>query len=470
MTRTLSSVVLLWSLALSAVAAPPPRPALPDFATLVEANGPAVVNISTTQTVKQGAMPPGMPELPEGSPFNDFFRRYFGEGGAMPEQFDSKSLGSGFITSQDGYILTAAHVVENAKEIFVKLTDRREYVAKVVGADRRSDVALLKIEATGLPKVNIGDPTKLKVGEWVLAIGSPFGFENSATSGIVSAKGRSLPSESYVPFIQTDVAINPGNSGGPLFNLNGEVVGINSQIYSRTGGFMGLSFAVPIDMAMQIGKQLRAEGKVKRGWIGVTIQDITRELAQSFGMQKPHGALISDILPSGPAAKSELKVGDVVVEYDGQPIDLSSDLPPRVGLTAPGTRVRLAVVRGGKTQQVWVTIGELPEEKSMAQQQDDAPAKSQNKSVAGLGVNDLTPVQKKQLGINYGVIVNELRNGPAARAGLRPGDVILEIGGKTVKNVAVFEQLVKHAPKNRPLPLLVKRGAGSLFLALPLGE
>lgn len=468
MTRTLSSVVLLWSLALSAAAAPV-RPALPDFATLVETNGPAVVNISTTQTVKQSAMPPGMPGLPEGSPFNDFFRRYFGEGGAMPEQFDSKSLGSGFITSEDGYILTAAHVVENATEIYVKLTDRREYVAKVVGADRRSDVALLKIDATGLPKVAIGNPNKLKVGEWVLAIGSPFGFENSATSGIVSAKGRSLPSESYVPFIQTDVAINPGNSGGPLFNLNGEVVGINSQIYSRTGGFMGLSFAVPIDMAMQIGKQLRADGKVKRGWIGVTIQDITRELAQSFGMQKPHGALISDILPSGPAAKSDLKVGDVVVEYDGEPIDLSSDLPPRVGLTAPGTRVRLGVVRGGKTQQVWVTIGELPEEKSMARQQDDAPAQSQSRFVAGLGANDLTPAQKKQLGINYGVIVNELRNGPAARAGLRPGDVILEIDGKAVKNVAVFEQLVKHAPKNRPLPLLVRRGAGSLFLALPLG-
>ena len=462
-----SSFVVVWLLFANAAAAAPAT-VLPDFANLVESNGPAVVNISTTQTVKQAPLPQGMPDVPEGSPFHDFFRRYFGEGG-IPEQFDSKSLGSGFIISADGYILTAAHVVENAKEIIVKLTDRREFVAKVVGADRRSDVALLKIDAVNLPKLNVGDPSKLKVGEWVLAIGSPFGFENSATSGIVSAKGRSLPSESYVPFIQTDVAINPGNSGGPLFNLNGEVVGINSQIYSRTGGFMGLSFAVPIDMAMQISKQLKANGKVKRGWIGVTIQDVTRELAASFGMAKPHGALISDILPNGPAAKSELKVGDIVVEYDGNAIDLSSDLPPRVGLTGPGSRVKLGVMRGGKPQQVWITIGELPEENTLAQRGDTSPRAQSNKSVLGLGINDLTAQQRKQLGVSHGVVVSELASGPALRAGLRPGDVILEIDGKPVKNVAVFEQLVKQAPKSRPVPLLVKRGAGSLFLALPLG-
>ena len=463
----LSYTFFLWILAASVTAAPRAPAGLPDFASLVESNGPAVVNISTTQATKQSAMtPPNMPELPEGSPFNDFFRRYFGEGGPLPEPFDSKSLGSGFIISNDGYVLTAAHVVENAKEIVVKLTDRREFVAKVVGTDRRSDVALLKIDAVGLPKVNIGDPSKLKVGEWVLAIGSPFGFENSATSGIVSAKGRSLPSESYVPFIQTDVAINPGNSGGPLFNLSGEVVGINSQIYSRTGGFMGLSFAVPIDMAVQVSKQLKAEGKVKRGWIGVTIQDITRELAQSFGMPKPHGALISDILPDGPAAKSELKVGDVVVEYGGQPIDLSSDLPPRVGITAPGSRVKLGIIRAGKPQNVWITIGELPEENRLAQQGETPRA--QNKSVLGLGLNDLTPAQRKQFGVQQGVVVSELTSGPATRAGLRPGDIIVEFDGKPVKNVAAFEQIVKQAPKGRPIPLLVKRGAGSLFLALPV--
>ncbi|HWR86981.1 MAG TPA: trypsin-like peptidase domain-containing protein, partial [Acidiferrobacterales bacterium] len=302
----------LWALVLAIpVPAAPLVRALPDFTPLVESSAPAVVNISTTQMVKRPAGPGAeMPEAPEGNaPFNDFLRRYFGEDELPPEFFDNKSLGSGFLVSPDGYILTCAHVVENATEILVRLTDRREFTAKVIGADRRSDVALLKIDATGLPQVRIGNPEKVRVGEWVLAIGSPFGFESSATAGIVSAKGRSLPRENYVPFIQTDVAINPGNSGGPLFNLQGEVIGINSQIYSRTGGFMGLSFAVPIDIAMQVAKQLKASGRVRRGWIGVTIQDVTRELAESFGMKRPTGALIADVLPEGPAAKSDLRVG-----------------------------------------------------------------------------------------------------------------------------------------------------------------
>ena len=461
------SLLFLWLFAQLAYAAPARTANLPDFSALVDANGRAVVNISTTQTIKQSALPPGMQDIPENSPFHDFFRRYFGEG--MPEQFDSKSLGSGFLISGDGYILTSAHVVENAKEIVVKLKDRREFSAKVVGLDKRSDVALLKIEANSLPKVAIGDPNKLKVGEWVLAIGSPFGFENSATSGIVSAKGRSLPTESYVPFIQTDVAINPGNSGGPLFNLNGEVVGINSQIYSRTGGFMGLSFSVPIDMAMSIAQQLKTDGKVRRGWIGVTIQDVTRELASSFGMNTPHGALVSDILPSGPAAKSDLKVGDIVVEFEGQPIDLSSDLPPRVGLSPPGARVKLGVVRGGKTQNVWVTIGELPDEQELARS-PEPQRKAPNKSLLGLAVADLTPQQRKQAGVEQGVLVGEIGPGPALRAGIRPGDIIVELDGKPVKNVQSFTQLVKGMPKSRPVPLLIRRGQGSLFLALQLGE
>lgn len=458
--------LMLWLYVAAAAAAV--RGNLPDFSGLVETNGQAVVNISTTQTVKQTPVP-GMeiPDLPEGSPFSDFFRRYFGEG--VPEQFDTKSLGSGFLISGDGYLLTSAHVVENAKEIIVKLTDRREFKAKVIGADRRSDVALVKIDATGLPKVNIGDPSKLKVGEWVLAIGSPFGFENSATSGIVSAKGRSLPTENYVPFIQTDVAINPGNSGGPLFNMDGEVVGINSQIYSRTGGFMGLSFAVPIDIAMQVAKQLRSEGRVRRGWLGVTIQDVTRELAESFGMKKPYGALVSDILPNSPASKSELKVGDIVVEYEGERINTSSDLPPRVGLTAAGTKVKLGIVRQGKPNIAYVTIGELPED-TLAKRLGGNRTKPENKSVLGLAVSDLTAQQKKQLGVQQGVVVNEVTGGPALQAGLRAGDVILTIDGKDVKNVAGFEQVLRGAPKDRPVPLLVRRGAGSMFLALQLAQ
>lgn len=457
---------ILWLYVIAAQAAI--RGNLPDFAALVEANGQAVVNISTTQTVKQAPVPGlEIPDLPEGSPFSDFFRRYFGEG--APEQFDTKSLGSGFLISADGYILTSAHVVENAKEVIVKLTDRREYKAKVVGTDRRSDVALLKIDATGLPKVNVGDPSKLKVGEWVLAIGSPFGFESSATSGIVSAKGRSLPTENYVPFIQTDVAINPGNSGGPLFNMDGEVVGVNSQIYSRTGGFMGLSFAVPIDIAMQVAKQLRTEGRVRRGWLGVTIQDVTRELAESFGMKKPYGALVSDILPNSPAAKSDLKVGDIVVEYEGERITVSSDLPPRVGITAAGSKAKMGVVRKGKLHTVYVTIGELPEE-TLAKRPGGGRSKQENKNVLGLAVTDLTAQQKKQLGLQQGVVVNEVTGGPALQAGMRAGDVIVTIDGKEVKNMASFEQTVKDLPKDRPVPLLIRRGAGSMFLALQLGE
>jgi len=458
---SLIAVITGLVLALSAHAAPPPRP-LPDLASLVDQNGPAVVNISTTQAVPPR---PGLPEMDEeGSPFNDFLRRYFGEDELPPELFDNKSLGSGFLISPDGYILTCAHVVENATEIVVRLTDRREFSARVVGADGRSDVALLKIDASNLPSVKIGDPGKVRVGEWVLAIGSPFGFESSATAGIVSAKGRSLPRENYVPFIQTDVAINPGNSGGPLFNLQGEVIGINSQIYSRTGGFMGLSFAVPIDIAMQVGQQLKATGRVRRGWIGVTIQDVTRELAESFGMKRPAGALVADILPDSPAAKSELRVGDVVLEYDGQKIGVSADLPPLVGQTAPGTRARVGVLRSGQPKTVFVTIAELPEEGDEPEQKP-APAPVPP-GMLGMQLRDLTPVQKQQLGVTQGVLVEKVTEGPALKAGIRPGDVILQVQGRPARSVAELRELLPQLPRNKPTPVLVRRGAAALFLAL----
>ncbi len=454
--------IALFAFMASAQAAPA---ALPDFAQLVDANGPSVVNISTTTVVKRPKMPQfNFPGGPRG-PFEEWFKQFEDE---MPEQFDSKSLGSGFIISSDGYILTAAHVVKDATEVVVKLNDRRELPAKIVGSDARSDVAMLKIDAANLPKVAIGDPSRLRVGEWVLAIGSPFGFENTATSGIVSAKGRSLPRENYVPFIQTDVAINPGNSGGPLFNMNGEVVGINTQIFSRSGGYMGLSFAVPIDMAMQVAKQLRSGGKVKRGWLGVTIQDVSRELAESFGIKQAHGAAITEILPNGPAAKSDLKVGDVITEFDGRPINLSSDLPPLVGQTAPGTRAKLGVVRNGQTRSVAITIGELPDEQETA----SAPEENEKagKSTLGLALSDLTAEQKKRLDVERGVLVEGVREGPAARAGVRRGDVIAQFNGKPVGSVQELKGLLAKAPKDKPIPMLIRRGDGSLFLALKLKD
>lgn len=462
----------LWVLVLviAAQAAPPLR-VLPDFTPLVEGNSPAVVNISTTQVVRHPAAGPDtkMPQAPEGNaPFNDFLRRYFGEEELPPEFFDNRSLGSGFLISSDGFILTCAHVVENATEILVRLTDRREFTAKVIGADRRSDVALLKIDATALPQVRIGDPEKVRVGEWVLAIGSPFGFESSATVGIVSAKGRSLPRENYVPFIQTDVAINPGNSGGPLFNMKGEVIGINSQIYSRTGGFMGLSFAVPIDIAMQVSKQLKSSGHVKRGWIGVTIQDVTRELAESFGMQRPYGALIADVLPEGPAAKSALRVGDIVVEYDGHRIKLSADLPPLVGQTEPGTRTKLAIIRSGQPQTVSVTIAELPEE--TAEIRSAPTSGAERPGVLGMQLKDLTSMQRKQLGVSQGVLVERVAEGPAYKAGVRPGDVILQVQGRPIRSAAELQGLAPQLTRSKPVPVLVRRGTAALFLALRIPD
>ena len=466
--RPLPQLVLAIILLLTAVAGHAVERTLPDFSSLVESNGPGVVNISTTQVVRRQPLASKEgPSEPDTGQFNDFFHHYFGEEGA-PEYLDSKSLGSGFIISSDGYILTCAHVVENAREIIVKLTDRREFSATIVGTDQRSDIALLKINATGLPKLTIGAPDKLRVGEWVVAIGAPFGFENSATSGIVSAKRRSLPKESYVPFIQTDVAINPGNSGGPLFNMKGEVVGINAQIYSRTGGFMGLSFAVPIDLAMQIVSELKANGRFRRGWAGVTIQEVTRDLAEAMGMQKPMGALIADILPGSPAARSELKVGDVVTEFEGRKIALSSDLAPLVGQTTPGTRARLVVMRGGHLQNTWLMVGELPEVMTATPEPFVPP--SANEAQLGLSLSDLNPQQYRQLGIRHGVMVEGVANGPGYAAGLRKGDVIVQIDGQPMRSAANLLAYLARAPQDKPLPVLVKRGATALFVALRLKE
>lgn len=439
--------------------APVPAKDLPDFTDLAEKQGLAVVNVSTTQTVQSQQ---GTPQLPfsEDDPFYDFFRRFAPH---VPREFESRSLGSGFIISSDGYILTNSHVVEAADEVTVKLTDKREFKAKVIGSDRRTDVALLKIEATGLPKVTMGDPAKLKVGEWVVAIGSPFGFENSVTAGIVSAKGRSLPQENFVPFIQTDVAINPGNSGGPLFNLKSEVVGINSQIYSRTGGFMGLSFAIPIDVAMEVTEQLRTTGKVNRGRIGVVIQEVTKELAESFGLSKPMGALINSVEKGGPADKAGLEPSDVILKFDDKTINSSSDLPRIVGSTKPGSKVTLHIWRKGAAKDILLTVGEIPADEKIAQRSGKRSKASDNR--LGMALSDLAADQRSELGIRGGILVEEVQ-GASVRAGIRRGDIILAVNNHDVKSVEQFNQLLNKFEKGRTIALLVRRGDSALYIPL----
>ncbi len=444
---------------------------LPDFTQLVEENGPTVVNISTTQKIKRAhpALPPGM-EIPEEGPFGDLFRHFFDEDGEGRE-FKSQSLGSGFIISADGYILTNDHVVDHAEEIIVRLNDRRELKAKLIGHDKRSDIALLKVEANDLPIAKIGRSSELEVGEWVLAIGSPFGFEQSVSVGVVSAIGRSLPSGNYVPFIQTDVAINPGNSGGPLFNLDGEVVGINSQIYSRTGGFMGLSFAIPVDMAMDIVEQLKTKGTVSRGWLGVLIQNVTRDLAESFGMDKPMGALISRVLPDSPAANAGLEVGDVVIGFNGKKVYSSSDLPPLVGRVQPGTTAEVKIVRSGKTLTRKVKIEELPGEEELKLSSTGEPASRINNRLKA-AIANLSNQQRKEMKLEKqgGVLIKKVQDGPAKEAGLRAGDVILMINNVKVKGTAQLKEILKKLPKNKAIPLLVQRRGSPLFLAITLGD
>src|SRR5574340_370783 len=437
---------------------------LPDFTELVEKQGASVVNISASQTIRNDGEISPFPGLPEDEPMFDLFRRFRPPHNG-PREYPTRSLGSGFIISSDGYILTNAHVVDDADEVTVRLTDKREFKAKVIGSDQRTDVALIKISATGLPKVTLGDPSQLKAGEWVAAIGSPFGFESSVTAGIVSAKGRSLPSETFVPFIQTDVAINPGNSGGPLFNLRGEVVGINSQIYSRTGGFMGLSFAIPIDVAMDVSQQLRAHGKVSRGWLGVVIQEVTKELAESFGLSKPTGALIAAVEKGSPADKAGLEASDVVLKFDGKAIQNSSELPRLVGAVKPGRQVVVQVWRKGATRDVNLTVGELPAEK-MAQR-PGRPGKGGGR--LGLALSDLTPAQRQQLRIENGILVEDSQ-GIAARAGIRRGDVILAINNQDVRSVEQFVQLLSRYESGRSVALLVRRGDSALYVPLKISD
>jgi serine protease Do len=407
-------------------------------------------------------------DIPEGTPFDDLFKHFFGGPRRAPEQ-EAHSLGSCCVLSEDGYILTNHHVIKDADEIIVRFSDRSELEAKILGSDERSDVALLKVEAKGLTAVKLGDSNKLKVGEWVLAIGSPFGFDYSATAGIISALGRSLPSDTYVPFIQTDVAINPGNSGGPLFNLDGEVIGINSQIYSRTGGFMGVSFAIPIDVVMDVVAQIKDQGYVSRGWLGVVIQDVTRELAESFGLEKPQGALVSKVLPDSPASKAGFEAGDVILKFDGKKIPTSSDLPPIVGRTRIGKAVDVVVIRDNKRKVLKVKVEELPETESLIKT-DGSSSRLYDERLA-IEVADLTQQQREKLGIEAGgAIVEHIENGAASASGLRRGDIILSINSEKVSDARQFLDLAKALPENRAVPVLVQRGKGSIFLALRIEE
>lgn len=430
---------------------------LPDFAALVERYGPAVVNISVTQNVKTAYS--GARNLDPNDPFFEFFRHF---GLPAPEQAPpSRGMGSGFIISSDGVILTNAHVVANASDVTVKLTDRREFTAKVLGTDPQTDVAVLKIDARDLPAVRLGDSDKVRVGEWAVAIGSPFGFENTVTSGIVSAKSRSLPDGTYVPFIQTDVAVNPGNSGGPLFNLNGEVIGINSQIYSSTGGYQGLSFAIPIDMVVKVKDQLVAHGKVSRGRLGVTIQEVNQSLAQSFGLKQAGGALVSTVEPDSPAAKAGLKPGDVILSINGQAISRSIELSGRVAELRPGTKATLGVWRKGAQQDISIALGEA----KAAAVADAAGTAQENGGRLGLAVRPLNPEERQQAQVQDGLLVEDV-SGPAAKAGIQPGDVVLAVNGTPVKSVGDLRALTKSG---KTVALLVKRDEMRLFVPLDLG-
>ena len=430
-----------------------------DFSDLVEKNAPAVVNISaSTKAKKRTLSQQQQQQIPEA------FKRFFGEDfGFAPQPRDRQSFGSGFIISKEGYVLTNNHVVDHADKVMVKLNDRRELEAEVIGTDERTDVALLKIKADNLPIVQIGNPQTLKVGQPVLAIGSPFGFDYSATAGIVSAKSRALPNESYVPFIQTDVAINPGNSGGPLFNSDGQVIGINSQIYSRSGGYMGLAFAIPIDVAMDVVEQLKDNGKVSRGYLGVMTQDVDRNLAEAYGLSKPMGALVAKVLPDTPAEKAGLKEGDVILALNGQEIGLASELPQLIGRTKIGKKVPLSLLREGKKIELPFDVASLPEDEVDTEKQATEP----DLNSLGIGLRNLTEQEKTQLKLDDGVVVLRLaEDGAAAEAGIRPNDVIIHVNNQRVKDTQEFIKIAKKLPANKAVPVLISRAGQPRILAL----
>ena len=442
---------------------------LPDFTKLVEENNASIVNISTT---REGNLPKNHPQL-ENDELNKFFERFFGDKlPNAPRQRNTQSLGSGFIYSSDGYIVTNHHVIKNAKKIIVKLNNKTELTAKVVGSDEQSDIALLKVKAKNLQPVKIGNSEDIKVGQWVLAIGSPFGFESTVTAGIVSAKGRSLPNGNYVPFIQTDVAINPGNSGGPLFDLSGKVVGVNAQIFTRSGGFMGLSFAIPIHVAEDVINQLKKNGKVVRGWLGVYIQEVTDNLAKSFGMKKPMGALISKIIPDGPAEKSDLKVGDIILEFNNKKILNSSDLPPIVGSSKVGKRVDVKVLRSGKEMTIKFKVGKLPDQMQIQAKSDNSePNKKSNINILGMDITNITSEMKKNLKLKdtNGVFVKKVIKEPAVSASLAAGDIIKQIAGVNVIDVNQFQKVVSRLSKGNFVSLLVRKANNSsVYLAIKI--
>lgn len=447
---------------------------LPDFTELAEKQSPVVVNISSIQKNRANQMMQGSPEDEQ---MQEFFKRFGipvppgmppqnGRGQQANPEKQVYATGSGFIVSGDGYILTNAHVVKDADEVMVKLNDKREFKAKVIGIDLRTDVAVLKVNATNLPKVSIGNPDTIKVGEWVAAIGAPFGLENTMTVGIVSAKGRALPQENFVPFIQTDVAINPGNSGGPLFNLKGEVIGINSQIYSRTGGYMGLSFAIPINVAMDVMNQLKANGKVIRGWLGIAIQEVTKELSESFGMKNTNGALVAGIEKGAPAEKGGLQPGDVITKFDGKVIESSSDLPKAVGNTKPGRTVVAEVFRKGSVKTLNLTVGEMPSDQAEVIANNKTPEKADVNRL-GLVLKEAPPQQRKKMNGKKGLLVVDAQ-GSAASAGIRRGDIVLALNNSEVESADAFAKEVATIPNGKTVALLILRNDETLYVPVKI--
>lgn len=463
--RLFSVLIIISTLGLTQITSVQAAP-LPDFTKIVKDNSQVVVNISTQKTQElgeSGSQQFSIPNLPKNDPFNEFFKRFFPDQGGQERKQVLRSLGSGFIISSDGYIITNAHVVEGADKIVVHLADQRELPAKLVGSDKLSDVALIKIDSTGLPVANIGDSGHLEVGQWVLAIGDPFGFDHTATQGIISALRRNLPNESYVPFIQTDVPVNPGNSGGPLFDASGKVIGINSEIYSNTGGYMGLSFAIPIELAMNVADQLKTKGTVTRGWLGVLIQPVNQALSQAFKLNHPKGALVAEVTPGSPADKAGIKAGDIITSFNGTALNNSDQLPPLVAATAVGDKVGVTVIRKGEKKSLSVTIAKLNPEQ-LASTEDQLSVDKLDITVA-----NMTAEQRSKQGVgDTGVMVESVEKGPAANAGIRPGDIILNVDNHEVHNIQEMASLSEKLHNGELVPILVERDKHPLFLALKI--